>query len=642
MDELFKLILRTSLYGSITGILILFINIIFKNKLTPKWSYLLWLLLVIKLIIPFGPESNVSIFNKFESENLKTISSYQDKSNNKLLDQSYQNTSDVNSHRLDKSINPQNISIENSRLNDESTFKFNFKNLINNSLSLFWLVIAINIFAFISVSYILLILKLRKYTTRPSLRLDKILDKAKNTFNINRNVKITINEYISTPALIGIFNPKILLPLNMVSMSDNELKHIFLHELSHYKRKDNFINIVLLVIKSIHWFNPFIWYLLKKLREDMELATDEKVLNTLNEEDYINYGATLLTVLSKMNKCKYQPNIISMAKDKIEMEKRIMNIKFIKKYKGKKIIFTTIGALVLGIASPAILTSAQNSSQVTYADIKANKVSNKYEMSKLQTKFFNLIDFMNENKNVLVDEMRSNITEFTLEKTEQQGKDNRCDIYTIGNEQLEVYYVKRDGQGPYYLRAITYKLNGNDIKALKLNYSNEVKEISMLEVATESINGLENSYDNLKLKKSFGDIYSTYIKLIKEAEANNLLTKEDLLKINPNFNQGEVDSIENEISYSIINKEDNTDLYVTFDRDSGNLETIYLYDKIPNSKKYASLFTKTKHYDYKGWDVQDLYNQLYNLKVDETNCLISLEYENPNELKNNFIDFMNK
>lgn len=70
-------------------------------------------------------------------------------------------------------------------------------------------------------------------------------------------------------SIVSLIKIKILIPENMINLSNKELEHILLHELCHLKRKDTLVNCLLLIFQSIHFFNPIIWYLFKKLREDM-------------------------------------------------------------------------------------------------------------------------------------------------------------------------------------------------------------------------------------------------------------------------------------------------------------------------------------------------------------------------------------
>ena len=53
----------------------------------------------------------------------------------------------------------------------------------------------------------------------------------------------------------------------MLDLDDDEIEYILLHELSHYKRKDILVNYLMIFLQCIHWFNPFIWYLFKIIKE---------------------------------------------------------------------------------------------------------------------------------------------------------------------------------------------------------------------------------------------------------------------------------------------------------------------------------------------------------------------------------------
>ena len=48
---------------TVTATLILLFKFIFKDKFTPKWHVMIWLILVLRLFLPSLPESEVSIFN---------------------------------------------------------------------------------------------------------------------------------------------------------------------------------------------------------------------------------------------------------------------------------------------------------------------------------------------------------------------------------------------------------------------------------------------------------------------------------------------------------------------------------------------------------------------------------------------------
>lgn len=99
MEKLWDLVLQASVYGSIVGIVILIVKTLLKDKISGKWTYLLWMILIIKLIVPFGPQSSISLFNKIPS-NI---------TNNAIVDSSVIINSDLNSNNNYEQENNEHI-----------------------------------------------------------------------------------------------------------------------------------------------------------------------------------------------------------------------------------------------------------------------------------------------------------------------------------------------------------------------------------------------------------------------------------------------------------------------------------------------------------------------------------------------------
>ncbi len=62
----FETIIISSFIGSIIVLIILSINRIFRYKLNPRFHYYIWLILIIKLIFPFGPENSLSFSHIYQ------------------------------------------------------------------------------------------------------------------------------------------------------------------------------------------------------------------------------------------------------------------------------------------------------------------------------------------------------------------------------------------------------------------------------------------------------------------------------------------------------------------------------------------------------------------------------------------------
>ena len=76
---------------------------------------------------------------------------------------------------------------------------------------------------------------------------------------------------------------------------------MLLHELQHYRHKDAIANYLMNFAGVLYWFNPFVWFALREMRNDREIACDTSVLKMLQEDDYENYGNTLINFIEKVS-----------------------------------------------------------------------------------------------------------------------------------------------------------------------------------------------------------------------------------------------------------------------------------------------------------------------------------------------------
>lgn len=97
---------------------------------------------------------------------------------------------------------------------------------------------------------------------------------------------------LDTAFVLGFFPPKIYLPMGL---TDQEKKFIFDHENTHIARQDHWFKVLGYVVLSIHWFNPLVWLGYSLLCRDMELACDEHVVRNMTLPQRKAYSAALLS-----------------------------------------------------------------------------------------------------------------------------------------------------------------------------------------------------------------------------------------------------------------------------------------------------------------------------------------------------------
>jgi len=77
----------------------------------------------------------------------------------------------------------------------------------------------------------------------------------------------------------GVWRPRIILPAGAAEWTDERIRIVLCHELSHVRRRDGLLQIMSGVLRSIYWFNPLIWIACRRLRHESERACDDDVIN---------------------------------------------------------------------------------------------------------------------------------------------------------------------------------------------------------------------------------------------------------------------------------------------------------------------------------------------------------------------------
>ncbi len=95
-----------------------------------------------------------------------------------------------------------------------------------------------------------------------------------------------------TPMTFGILRPTVVLP--ECGRTPDELRYILLHELTHVRRFDVAYKWLMLLVTSVHWFNPLAWQLERMVSRDCELSCDAAVVGGLTAPERIAYCRTLL------------------------------------------------------------------------------------------------------------------------------------------------------------------------------------------------------------------------------------------------------------------------------------------------------------------------------------------------------------
>lgn len=194
---------------------------------------------------------------------------------------------------------------------------------------------------------------------------------------IKRNIPVYSTAFLKSPIIVGLFKPCIYLPIHLISdFHAADMRYMLLHELQHYRHKDALANCLMNLFGVLYWCNPFVWYALKEMRTDREIACDTSVLELLNESDYEDYGNTLISFAQKVSLTPF-PFAAGISGSMKQMQRRIIHISSYKKPSVSRklkglIAFVTVGVILFGLA-PMLSTYAADQSQYRW-NISSDKI----------------------------------------------------------------------------------------------------------------------------------------------------------------------------------------------------------------------------------------------------------------------------
>lgn len=119
-----------------------------------------------------------------------------------------------------------------------------------------------------------------------------IFEEQKRSLGIRRAIPLCVSGAADCPMLAGFAEPVLWLPQE--DLSEEDAMFIFRHELTHYKRGDLWLKLLLVVARSVHWFNPLVRLLTRFAQEDIELACDDAVVRGMDGSQRRAYGETIL------------------------------------------------------------------------------------------------------------------------------------------------------------------------------------------------------------------------------------------------------------------------------------------------------------------------------------------------------------
>lgn len=272
--------LETIITSSVLIVVLILLRYFFKGKINLQLQYALWLLVAVRLLMPFSLfDSSFSVLNIVGMDR----QAEQIKSPVTLPPSDSAQQADVNNAEGITDVTDisetSRYTVQNKTINSDSTS--NEKTPLNDVLYIVWLVGAIAMGLWFILQNIWFYTRLKK--TRKAVEIP------------SSQLPVYLSSYVKSPCLFG-FLPAVY--IHPHRLTDTEvLKFILAHEETHYRHGDHLWSYIRCVCLALHWFNPLVWWAAVLSRRDCEIACDESTLNRIGNEHRKAYGNTLITMI---------------------------------------------------------------------------------------------------------------------------------------------------------------------------------------------------------------------------------------------------------------------------------------------------------------------------------------------------------
>jgi beta-lactamase regulating signal transducer with metallopeptidase domain len=323
----FQWLIKTSLQGSLLIGLIFLVKLLLRDRLSVRWYSYLWLLLLLRLALPWVPNSRISVFNLVPEQAWPArteLASSTGSTTAEFL------TPQTGTHGPTVSPQPETAPVAGDvsvALSDEGASAQSVSERLVGTLPWVWLIGVLGLGACICIRNVVHWRAIKRERPVTDQTILDLLEDSKMQMRVQTIVGVIVTDSVRSPALFGFVRPRLLLPRGLVeTLSLEELQHVFLHELAHLKRRDIYLGWLVSLLQVIHWFNPLVWFALCRLRSDQELACDRLVLSTMTAGEPAKYGQTIVKLFEQFSQINYLPSMAGIMEDTSQLERRIRMI----------------------------------------------------------------------------------------------------------------------------------------------------------------------------------------------------------------------------------------------------------------------------------------------------------------------------
>jgi|GEM_PF-959329 len=286
MTNVLNTLLEITLFSAVLFGAILLFQRLFRCRISAAMGYAVWALLILRLIVPVTIDTGFHVFTAPQQQTVQTAH--------------------VNETPAASNVETASIPAPMTNFSDETPADLPTSHMITPAIQttqtpvspkpIHWPMALVLLWAAGAFGFL-------TYTTAQWMRLNRkikcgalpdflkeTVDTSKKELGIHTNIKVSIQDWLISPALSASLKPTLLLPTRMLQSGDTQALHFSIrHELTHFKRRDHIVSLLLMALRCVYWFNPVVWLAFRRIQTDMETACDAAVTARMAGDERTRY-----------------------------------------------------------------------------------------------------------------------------------------------------------------------------------------------------------------------------------------------------------------------------------------------------------------------------------------------------------------
>ena len=324
MKEILLTLFSLTLSGSLLCVFLLLLRPVIQNRAPKAFSYYLWLAVLLRFLVPLGYGVSLPQPPQPAREIVQQETSLSDR----------QDRGDTQTAPI---VSPsETVTVKPPETAQPSVPAFSLPGVLVFLL----LTVGAGFFLWHLAAYIRFSRRVRASLAPPVAEALALFEQMSHG-----RVRLAQSGQVDAPMLLGVLRPVIVLPRDGPSLHPQALSAALRHELTHARRWDICYKWLVVLVTSLHWFNPLVHWMGRRIALDCELSCDEAVIRSMEPTQRMAYGDLLLMLAAQPKKAA--PWMAApLCQEGKRLKARLLGIKGYRR-PGKAAICLT---LVLGLA----------------------------------------------------------------------------------------------------------------------------------------------------------------------------------------------------------------------------------------------------------------------------------------------------